>query len=47
MTGTEEEAAERLEEALGVEVNGDGEGERGEGGDGTLRELEAIEFPTQ
>ena len=41
----EEEASEILEAALGIEVDGEGEGE--EVGAGTLRELRAIEFLTQ
>ena len=43
--GMEEEASEILEEALGMEVKEEGEGE--EGGDGTLRALGAINFLTQ
>ena len=49
---TEEEAAEGLEAALGIsthemEVEGDGESEGEEGGGGTQRALEALEFLTQ
>ena len=47
---TEEEAEEGLEEALvtqEMEVVGDGESEGEEGGGGTLRALEALEFFTQ
>ena len=45
--GTEEEAAEGLAEVMGVEVEED-EGSKGaEGGGGTLRALEALEFLTQ
>ena len=43
--GIEEEAAEILDEALGMEAEEEGEVE--EGGDGTLKVLEAIEFLTQ
>ena len=43
--GTEEETAEILEEALGMEAEEEGKGE--EGGDGTIRTLRAIEFLTQ
>ena len=38
--GTKEEAAEILDEALGMEVKEEGKGE--EGGEGTVRELGAI-----
>ena len=45
--GTKEEAAEGLTEALGMEVEKD-EGSKGEeGGGGTQRALEALEFLTQ
>ena len=43
--GIEEEAAEQLEAALGMEVEETGEGE--EDYDGTIRALEALEFLTQ
>ena len=43
--GTEEEATEQLEAALGMEVEETGEGE--EWGDGTLRALEFLEFLAQ
>ena len=42
--GTEEEAAEILRVALGIEVDGEGDGE--EVGDGTLRSLRAMYFLT-
>ena len=45
--GTEEEAAEGLEAALGMEVEAGGGSEGKEGGDGTPRELRALEFLTQ
>ena len=45
--GTEEEAAELIEEALGMEVKETGEGEGKEGGEGASRELGALEFLTQ
>ena len=44
---TEEEAAEHLEVALGMEVEEDRGSEDEEGGDGNLRALEALEFLTQ
>ena len=47
---TEEEAAERLEVALEtqeMEVEGDGGSEGDEGGGGTQRALESLEFLTQ
>ena len=43
--GDGEEAAEIIEEALGMEVKEEGEGE--EGGYGTIRALVAIELLTQ
>ena len=43
--GTEDEAAEVIEEVLGMGVEEEGEGE--EENDGTLRALGAIEFLTQ
>ena len=45
--GTEEKAADCLGEALEIEVDGEGEGRVEEGGDGTQRELLALEFLTQ
>ena len=42
MVGTEEEAAEHLEAALGMEVEEDGGSEGEEGGDGTQRALGAL-----
>ena len=45
--GTEEEAAEGLAAALGMEVEEDMESEGEEGGGGTQRALEALEFLTQ
>ena len=47
--GTEEEAAERLEAALGMEIEEDCEFEveGEEGGDGTQRALGSLEFLTQ
>ena len=45
--GMEEEAEEGLEEALEMEVEGDKESEGEEGGGGTQRSLEALEFLTQ
>ena len=50
--GTEEEAAEGLEAALGIstqemEVEGNGGSKGEEGGGGTQRALEALEFLTQ
>ena len=45
--GTEEEAAEHLDAALGMEVEETGESEGEEGGDGTQRALGALEFITQ
>ena len=45
--GTEEEAAEHLEAALGMEVEENGGKGDEEGGDGTQRELGALEFLTQ
>ena len=47
--GTEEGAAEVLEAALGMEIEeeGEGEGMGKEGGDGTQRALEALNFLTQ
>ena len=45
--GTEEEAAELLEEALGMEVKETGEGEGEKGVEGTQRALGALELLTQ
>ena len=45
--GTEEEAAEGLAEALGMEVEEEGASEGEEGGGETLRALEDLEFLTQ
>ena len=45
-TVTEEEAAEHLKEALGMEVEADRGSEGEEGGDGTQRSLEILEFIT-
>ena len=42
--GKQEEAAEIQEEALGMEVEEEGDGK--EGGDGTVRSLGSIEFLT-
>ena len=47
MAGTEEEATERLEAALEMVVDGEGEDKGDEGGDGTKRALGALEFLTQ
>ena len=44
-SGIEEEAAEKLEDVLGMEVDETGKGE--EEGDGTRRALEALEFLSQ
>ena len=44
---TEEEEAEGLEDALGMEVEEDRGSKGGEGGGGTLRSLGALEFLTQ
>ena len=44
---TEDEAAESLKAALEMEVHGESERKEVEGGDGTQRELESIEFLTQ
>ena len=46
-TGTEEEVAEHLEAALGMNVEEDGGSEGEEGGEGTQRALGALEFLTQ
>ena len=46
-TGTEEGAAEGLVAALVMEIKEDRGSEGKEGGDGTLRELGALEFSTQ
>ena len=43
--GTEEEVAEQMEAALGMEVEEEGEGEKG--GDGTRRALGSLEFLPQ
>ena len=45
--GTEEEAAELLEEALGMEVEETGEGKGKEEVEGASRSLGALEFLTQ
>ena len=45
--GKEEEAAELIEEALGMEVEETGEGESKEGGERAPRALGALEFLTQ
>ena len=45
--GTEEEAEEGLAAALDMEVEGDRDSEGDEGGGGTKRSLEALEFLTQ
>ena len=45
--GTEEEAVEGLAAALGMDVEEDRESEGEEGGGGTQRALEALEFLTQ
>ena len=45
--GTEEEATEHLEAALGMEVEADGGSKGEEGGDGTQRELGDLDFLTQ
>ena len=47
MAGTEEEAAEGLVEALRMEVEEDEVSEDEEGGGGTLRALEDLDFLTQ
>ena len=44
--GMEEEAAEGIEAAFAMEVEGVKGGEGEEGGGGTHRALEALEFPT-
>ena len=44
---TEEETAEGLESALGMEVEEEGEGKGEEGGDGTSRALVSLELLTQ
>ena len=46
-TGTEDEAPEHLEAALGMELEADGGSEGEEGGDGTQSALGALEFLTQ
>ena len=46
-TVTEEEAAEHLDAALGMEVDADSDSEGEEGGDRTQRALGALEFLTQ
>ena len=45
--GTEEEALERLEAVIGMEIKEKGEGEGEEGGDGNQGALGALEFLTQ
>ena len=45
--GTEEEVEEGLAEALEMDVDGDSDSEGEEGGGGTQRALEALEFLTQ
>ena len=47
IAGTEEEAEEGLAVALDMEVEGDRESEGKEGGGGTQRAMEALEFLTQ
>ena len=46
-TGTEEETADGLEAALGMDVEEDRDSEGEEGGEGTQRALGALEFLTQ
>ena len=45
--GTEEETADGLDVALGMEVKKDRDSEGEEGGEGTQRALVALEFLTQ
>ena len=47
MSATKEEAADGLEEALGMEAKKDVGSEGAEGGGGTLRALGSLEFLTQ